>query len=113
MLKPSKALLVFAFASIPAFAADLTPDERGELRSRADGLLAERQRNPAWDGGTTRVNQSRGDVDLSRSRGDVKTPRQGDVKANVKGGKTPKSASGAKKVKRAAKRAPGALLRQP
>jgi hypothetical protein len=113
MMKSSIALIALAIAcaSLPAFAADLTPDEGSELRSRADGLIAERQRNPGWDGGTTRLSQSRGDVNLNQDRGDVKTPRQGDLKTKVKGGKRPKGESVKKKVRRAVDKMPGALLR--
>ena len=108
-----KAVLVFAVAcaAIPALAADLNPDERSELRSRADGLIAKRQSNPDWDGGTTRMSQTRSDVQLDKNQGDVKMRPRGDVKAKVKGSKKPKEGVG-KRMKRAAKELPGALVRK-
>lgn len=107
-----KAVLAFAVAcaAIPAFAADLTPDESSELRSRADGLVAKRQSNPDWDGGTSRMSQTRSDVQLDRNQGDVKIRPRGDVKAKVKGSKKPKEGV-AKRMKRAVKQIPGALVR--
>jgi hypothetical protein len=103
--------LTAACLSVPAFAVDLSSDERAELRSRADGLIAERQRNPDWDGGTTRLSRTRGDVDLSQDRGEVKTPQRGEVKTKVKGGKKPRGEPLKKKMRRAVKEMPGALVR--
>jgi hypothetical protein len=112
MRKSLSALAVLATAcmAIPALAADLNPDERSELRSRADGLIAKRQSNPDWDGGTTRMSQARSDVQLDKNQGDVKMRPRGDVKAKVKGAKKPKEGLG-KRMKRAAKSVPGALVR--
>ena len=112
-MKSLKVLVAFAVAcaSIPAFAADLSPDETSELRSRADGLLAERQRNPNWDGGTTRLNKARSDVPLNQNQGEVKTPRRGEVKTKVKGGQKVKREPLRKRMKRTAKEIPGALVR--
>ena len=113
MKRSFKAVLAFAVAcaAIPAFAADLTGDERSELRERADRLNSERQRNPNWDGGTRRV-QTRGDVTLNQNQGEVKTPRRGEVKTKVKGGKKVKREPMKKRMKHAAKEVPGALVRK-
>lgn len=114
MTRLSPILLAFTAAclSVPAFAADLSPDERTELRSRAEGLIAQRERNPDWDGGTTRLSRTRGDVDLSRSRGEVKTPQRGDVKTKVKSSKKPRGEPLKKRLRRAVKEMPGALVRE-
>ena len=98
-------LLVLASAS--AIAADLTPDEGAELRARAEGLHAQLQRDPSWDGGTRRVSEvpkpSGGDLKLNQNRGEVK----------AKPAKTrKKSESVTQKAKRSAKKLPGALVRQ-
>ena len=114
MMKRSfKAVVAFAVAcvAVPAFAADLTTDERSELRERADRLTAERQRNPNWDGGTRRVN-TRSDVKLNQNQGDVKTPKRGDVKTKVKGAKKVKREPVKKRMSRAVKDVPGALVRK-
>ena len=113
MMKSMKVLITFAVAcaSIPAFAADLTPEEGSDLRSRADGLVSERQRNPNWDGGTTRLNKARSDVPLNQNQGEVKTPRRGEVKAKVKSGKKVKREPLRKRAKRTVKEIPGALAR--
>ena len=112
MKRSFKAVLAFAVAcaAIPAFAADLSSDERSELRSRADGLIQKRQSNPDWDGGSSRMSQTRSDVRLDQNQGDVKMRPRGDVKAKVKGTKKPKEGVG-KRMKRAVKQVPGALVR--
>ena len=97
---------LLAAAAVSASAADLSPDEGSELRSRAEGLQAQRQRDPSWDGGTRRVNEvpkpRGGDVKLNQNRGEVKS----------KPAKTrKKSESVAQKAKRSAKKLPGALVR--
>lgn len=101
-----------AAAPMPALSRDLSPEEGAELRERANHLLAERQRNPAWDGGTTRLSQTRSDVPLDRDRGEVKMPRQGEVKPKVKGSKKPKREAIRKRMKRAVKEVPGAFVRR-
>jgi hypothetical protein len=66
---------------IGAFAAEMTGQERAELRERVRSLQVQRAQNPTWDGGTTRLNDSRGEVKLDRPRGEVKLDRpRGDVK---------------------------------
>ena len=101
-----------AVAAAPALSQELGADERTELRERADRLVAERQRNPAWDGGTTRLNRTSSDVKLDRDRGDVKMPQQGEVKPKVKGSKKPKREAFKKRMKRAVKDVPGAFVRR-
>jgi hypothetical protein len=100
--------LVLALASAGAFAADLTADQQAELRERASALNAERQRNPEWDGGQRRVS----DVKLNDNRGEVKNPSRGDVKPRPHSGKpATKTQRAQEKVKRSAKKIPGALVR--
>ena len=97
---------LLAAASVPGIAADLTPDEGAELRARAEGLQAQRSRDPSWDGGTRRVNDlpkpSGGDMKLNQNRGEVKAKP-------AKGRK--KSESVTQKAKRSAGKLPGALVR--
>ena len=98
--------ILLAAAPVCASAADLSPDEGSELRARAEGLQAQRSRDPSWDGGTRRVNEvpkpSGGDVKLNQNRGEVKAKP-------AKGRK--KSESVTQKAKRSAKNLPGALVR--
>lgn len=103
---------MFALGCVPAFSADLSGDERTELRQRAEALQAERQRNPGWDGGRTRLSQTRSDVPLDRNRGDVKMPQRGEVKAKPKSAKKAKREPMRNKAKRAAKQVPGAFVRK-
>lgn len=103
---------VMALGSMSAQAADLTPDERSELRQRADGLHAQRQRDPGWDGGQRRVNESRmndsrGDVRLNQNRGEVKAK----AKTTVRSAKPSKTKRAKDRIKRTAKEMPGALVR--
>ena len=95
-------LIAFAPA---ASAVDMAPEERSELRERADRMNSERQRNPSWDGGERRLNEPRGEVQLNRNRGEVRTKTASAVpKARgerVKG-----------KVKRTVKELPGSLVRK-
>jgi hypothetical protein len=93
-----------------SFAAD-TDQERAELRERAASLQAQRVQNPAWDGGTTRLNDSRGEVQLDRPRGDVKMKSASEAKAKgPKGQKVPREPA-TKKKKRSIADVPGALVR--
>ena len=97
---------LLALASASASGADLGADEGAELRSRAEGLRAQRERDPSWDGGTRRVNEvpkpRGGDVKLNQNRGEVKAKPAKSRK---------KSESAAQRAKRSAKKIPGALLR--
>ena len=96
---------ILVLGSGAALAVDMTPEQRGELRERADALQAERQRNPSWDGGTRRLNEPRGDVRLDQNRGEVNTRTTSKVpKSRGEGVK--------KKVKRTVKDLPGALVRR-
>ena len=77
----------FSAAALSVTAADLTSQERSDMRARAENLQAERQRNPSWDGGVRHTSEARGDVQLDRNRGEVK-PRSADkVKAKRSHGK--------------------------
>jgi hypothetical protein len=94
-----------------SFAADITDQEGAELRERAASLQAQRVQNPAWDGGTTRLNDSRGEVQLDRPRGDVKMKSASEAKAKgPKGQKVPREPA-TKKKKRSIADVPGALVR--
>jgi len=106
---------MMALGSVSAVAADLTSDERSELRQRADGLQSQRQREPGWDGGQRRVNESRmndsrGDVRLNQNRGEVKAK----TKATARSAKPTKTKRERVKnrMKRTAKEMPGALVRK-
>ena len=92
-------------ASAASRAADMTPEERSEVRERAERLQSERQRDPSWDGGTRRVNEPRADVRRDRNRGEASS------KTNST---TPKSKGERvkRKVKRTVKELPGALVRR-
>lgn len=100
-----------AASPMPALSRDLGPEEGAELRERANHLLAERQRNPAWDGGTTRLSRTRSEVPLDRDRGEVKMPQRGEVKPKVKDSRKPKRETIGKRMKRAVKDVPGAFVR--
>jgi hypothetical protein len=98
-------LLLTAFAAViapgplAALAADMTTDERAELRQRAEEHVRVRERNPAiaQDG-----------MKLDRPQGDVKVPKpRGDVKAKPKS----KQEGVKSRMKRNAKKVPGALVR--
>ena len=106
---------LLAAASVPGIAADLSPDEGSELRARAEGLQAQRSRDPSWDGGTRRVNETQ----LERRVSEVPKPSGGDVKLNQNRGEVKakpakghkKSESVTQKAKRSAEKLPGALVR--
>ncbi|HZN23905.1 MAG TPA: hypothetical protein VFB75_06745 [Burkholderiales bacterium] len=115
--------------SVGSRAVEMNDEQRAELRERAAGLRAQRAQNPAWDGSTTRLNDSRGEVQLDRSRGDVKVDRpRGEVKPKSAGEVKPKRAGEAKakrakkqkaprepvtkRVERTAKDSPGGVVRR-
>lgn len=102
---------MFALGCASVFAADLTPDEQTELRQRAEGLQAERQRNPGWDGGRSRLSQTRSDVRLDKNQGDVKMPKRTGVKVKAKSAKKAKREPLRNKASRAVKKVPGAFVR--
>jgi hypothetical protein len=70
-----------AVGTLSASAADLTPQDRSEMRERADRLQAERQRNPSWEAGRT---TSPRDVRSSRNRDDMKSTTVKKTKAKRK-----------------------------
>ena len=96
---------ILVFGSASALSVEMTAEERAVLRERAEALQAERQRNPAWDGGERRVNEPRGDVRLNQDRGEVKTKTASAVPKTR--GERVKN-----KVKRTVKDLPGALVRR-
>lgn len=98
------AAALLALAAAPAPSQDLSPEQGAELRSRADGLVAQRQKDPGWDGGTRRITESRGDVKLDQNRGEVKT-------RTTDRGQRKKDPVG-RKMKRAASTLAGALVRK-
>lgn len=91
------ALLVLASAG--AGAVDLSAEEGALLRERAAVLKAERERNPAWDGGTRYSNDPQPEARTQRTRA-RKAPRVKRKREPVKS-----------KISRAARSLPGALVR--
>ena len=92
---------VIALGPLAALAADMTDDQRAELRQRAEELQRVRAQNPA---------AAQDGMKLDRPQGDVKVPKpRGDVKAKPKS--RAKSESVTKKMKRSADKMPGALVR--
>lgn len=90
-----------AVAASSASAAELTPDERSELRERAQALQRQREQNPSWDGGTRRINEPQS------------TPPHSNKESRARKHKTATQRTGElvrKKVKRAVKNLPGALV---
>jgi hypothetical protein len=107
----------FGLGAISAFGADMTNDERSEMRQRADRLLAERARNPSAQS-DVRLDRPRGDVRLDRTRGEVKMKAK---RAKAKVSKATKSKrtnvkASVKKSKRSSqsslREVPGALVRR-
>ena len=80
---------VVTLLPIVAFAVDVSDPQRAELRERAAGLQAQRAQNPRWDGGTTRLNDSRGDVKLDRPQGEVNMKSASERKAKRAGSHKP------------------------
>lgn len=116
-----KTLYVTCFASLlavacaPSIGADPAADEGAELRARADGLRAQRERDPSWDGGTRRVNETQRERRVSEvpkpSGGDVKLDQnRGEVKAKPAKSRK-KSKSVTQRAKRSAMKLPGSLVR--
>ena len=92
----------FGLSALSAVAADLTNEERTELRTRAERLQAERLQNPRAS--DVRLDQNRSDVKL-RPRGDVKVKS-----AKVKKAKRPHARKA--HMKESLKKVPGALVRK-
>ena len=95
----------FGLSALPALSADLTIDERTELRARADRLAIERAQRPTAS-----------DVRLDQDRGDMRIRPRGDIKAKPAKVKKPKHAkrSSVRKtsLKESVKKVPGALVRR-
>jgi hypothetical protein len=91
--------------SICASGAELTSEERTELRQRAERLQAGEARAPAVQG-DVKLNQNRSDVRLNQQRSEVKTKT-----ATARKAKGAKTKSTGKKKKRSLKDLPGALVR--
>ena len=104
MIKLCSAIAASAFAlgSISASGADLTSEERTELRQRAETLQA----NRASVQDDVKLNQNRGDVRLNQQRSEVKMKP-----AKAKKPQGGKAKSKVKKKKRSLKDLPGALVR--
>ena len=97
----------FGLTALSAISADLTTDERTELRARAERLQTERAQRP----------MAASDVNLNQNRGDVKLQQRGEMKHNVTKSRKVKKAKrhGARKaanMKESVKKVPGALVRR-
>ena len=111
------AAAAFALGAISAFGAELTNEERAEMRQRAERLQTEQARNPTAPS-DLRLNQQRGDVRLDRQRSDVRMDRQrAEVKtkkgksAKAKGRYGKRTVKKSKNAKRSIRDLPGALCR--
>ena len=96
----------FGLTALSAISADLTMDERTELRARVERLQADRAAHPV----------AASDVNLNQNRGDVKFRDRGEVKQKVTKTKRIKKAKrhgmrSAADVKETVKNVPGALVR--
>ena len=94
----------FGLGALSAISADLTADERTELRTRADRLTAQRAQNP--QAGDMRFNQNRSDMKIT-PRGDVKAKP-----AKMKKPKAKRSHIRKASLKQSVKKVPGALVRR-
>ena len=97
----------FGLTALSAVSADLTIDERTELRARAERLQADRAQRPV----------AASEVDLNRNPGDVKMNPRGEIKQNMTKSKKVRKAKrqGARKakdVKASLRKVPGALVRE-
>ena len=99
---------LLAAGTCAAFPVDLTPDERAELRTRADQWQIDRPHGVFRSADTVPLDRAQGDVRLDRDRGDVKPgKRSAEVKTHKnRSGKTAK-----KSKKRSITDLPGALVR--
>jgi hypothetical protein len=93
----------FGLSALSVLAADLTNEERAELRQRTETLQADRLQNPDRRADDVRLNQQRGEVRLN-PRGELKTKATKSTKAK-------RSHVKKKKAKRSVKNLPGALVR--
>src|SRR5688500_11315219 len=98
---------LLAAGTCAAFPVDLTPDERTELRTRADGLHTNRAQDILRAADAVPIDRPQGDVRLDRDRGDVKPGKRS---AEVK----PHQNRGTKTAKKSKKRSitdlPGAFV---
>lgn len=87
----------FGLGALPAISADLTGDDRTELRARADRLTSQRVQNPQAS-----------DMRFDQNPSDVKIKPRGDVKAKPAKMKKPKAKgkSAVRRVKDGAKKIP-------
>ena len=100
----------FGLTALSAISAELTLDERSELRARAERLHAERAQRPV----------AASEVDLNRNRGDVNLNQRGELKQNMTKAKKIRKAKKAKRhgmrspseMKASVKKVPGALVRR-
>ena len=90
--------VVLAAATFSVSAADMSSQEQSELRTRAERLQAEKQRNPSWDGG--RMSGDSRDMRSSRTRDDVKAPAAKKTKAKKTTAKKAKAKKGKGNVQR-------------
>jgi hypothetical protein len=73
----------FALGSISALGAELTDEERIELRQRAERLQAQGAQNPDPRSGDVKPIPQRDDVRLNPKGDDVRLNQRGDVKTKV------------------------------
>lgn len=97
------AAAVIGVSAMTASAADLTTDERTELRQRADEWQRMRAQNPSAGQDGMKMDRPQGDVRLDKGRGEVK--------ARPKAAKKSKRERAKARMKRTAKELPGALVR--
>ena len=95
----------FGLTALSAISADLTGEERTELRARADRLTSERAQH---------VNAT-SDMHFDQSRGDMKVTPHGDIKAKPAKSKVKKAKPSKTKhhvhAQDSLKKVPGALVR--
>lgn len=94
----------FALGSIAAYSAELTDQERTELRQRAERMQTQRVQNPGSPQDDVKLNRNRSDVRLDNRRSDVKAKVKNPKKAKRSGKRDGKK-------KRSLRDLPGALVR--
>ena len=92
----------FGLGALSAIAAELTTEERAELRARAERLQSERAARPV----------AVSDVDLNRNPSDVKLKQRGEIKQNVTKTKKIKKSKRNRNLKESVRKIPGALVRR-
>jgi hypothetical protein len=98
----------FSLGSLCAYAADMSNDERSELRQRAETFQAERNRNPEYQPGAGRLNPQPATAEPKQRRAGAraKAPKQ------AKAQKTETRRQKAGKRVRSLKNIPGAFVRK-